>query len=231
MNLFPFSQEENIEPMINQGIGNEEYYKHYYLSRDWRSYRTLFSKIMAFSEPGPILDIGAGVGHVVEGALKWGFDCIGIEGSISAVEIAHQRCPNIPLVHHLLSETLPFADESFQTIIMNQVIEHLEPQVVNNTLSESYRILKKGGFLLITSPSKFNIAEKKEDSTHINMYSPSELARTLKENKFEKIQSFNSPLNFLGTNYIGQKIAVFIFKITRWDFLSATSNCIAYKAL
>ena len=52
---------------------------------------------------------------------------------------------------NLNTDTLDFEDESFDLIILAEVIEHLyDPDIV---LSECYRILKTNGCLLITTPN------------------------------------------------------------------------------
>src|SRR6266851_1002275 len=157
--------------MVNQGEGSQQYYEQYYSSRDWRFYRGILWDVIRYSEPGPILDVGAGTGFIVEGFLRWGIDCTGIEGSKEAVDIARKRFPQANLLQHFLSDPFPFPDQMFQTVIMNQVIEHLEPTVVENSVAESYRVLRPGGMLYVTSPSKFNQYERNADPTHINLCS------------------------------------------------------------
>ena len=73
--------------MTNIGVGDGNYFEKWYSNRDWRFYRPILSEVIFFSEPGPILDVGAGTGLFVEAALRWGIDCVGIEGSGEAVEI------------------------------------------------------------------------------------------------------------------------------------------------
>ena len=217
--------------MITRGIGTREYYEFYYLSRDWKFYRSILSAIIMYSQPGPILDLGAGTGFIVEGALRWGLDCEGIEGSIEAIKIAQERYPAIDIAQGTLSESLPFSDLTFQTVVMNQVIEHLEPEVAELSVSEAYRVLVPGGMLYVASPSRFNKREKKTDPTHINLYSPKELQRLLFSKGFRDIIPIDMPLNVLGNSYLGRGIMYCLFKLTFWDRLSASANCIAYKPI
>ena len=140
---------------MNSGIGPEGYFEKFYLSRDWRFYKGVLSRIVAMSEPGPILDLGAGCGYLVEASHRWGWECVGLEGSENAVKIARHRCPEIDIRQFLLSEPLPFERDYFSTVVMNQVIEHLEPSVANNCIAEAFRVLRPGGALIIFSPSRF----------------------------------------------------------------------------
>ena len=55
-------------------------------------------------------------------------------------------------------EQLPFKDDSFDCVAMTEVIEHiLEPERV---FVEIRRILKDGGYLLITHPNKYNLLDE-----------------------------------------------------------------------
>lgn len=215
--------------MVNKGIGDENYHTRYYSSRDWRSYRFILDLIMIYAEPGPILDVGSGCGFLVEGASRWGMSCSGLEGSQKAISIALERVPHLEIRHHLLSEKFPFQGGSFQTVVINEVIEHLEKEVGENVLEESFRVLRPGGLLLIFSPGKFNKKEKAADPTHINMYAPKELVGLLRKKGFVDIQSMNRPLPLLGRGTLGSLTMRSLFRLTAWDRLSETANCRAYK--
>ena len=57
-----------------------------------------------------------------------------------------------------IGEQLPFKDDSFDCVAMTEVIEHiLEPERV---FEEIRRILKDGGYLLITHPNKYNLLDE-----------------------------------------------------------------------
>ena len=214
---------------MNSGIGPEGYFEEFYLSRDWRFYKGMLSRIVATSEPGPILDLGAGCGYLVETIHRWGLECVGLEGSDNAVKIARQRCPEIDIRQFLLSEPLPFKCNYFSTVIMNQVIEHLEPSVANSCISEVFRVLRPGGALIVFSPSRFNKCEKLEDPTHIHMYSPGELRSFLSSKGLTGILPEDSPLPLLGNSRLGRFLMSVLFRVTRWERLSSSANCIAYK--
>lgn len=54
-----------------------------------------------------------------------------------------------------LHRPLPFADESFQVVILSEVLEHLEWH--GTVIREAGRILEKGGYLLFTTPNIFRL--------------------------------------------------------------------------
>lgn len=214
---------------MNYGVGPDGYFEKHYLSRDWRFYLGIVSLIIRTAEPGPILDLGAGVGYFVEACRRWGLRCTGLEGSKRAVEIARSRSPGLSIEEFLLSDALPFEADSFSAVLMNQVIEHLEQPIADHCVQESFRVLRPGGILVIFSPSKYNKAEKQNDPTHINMFSPKELRLLLESKGFRSLEPNDSPLPLLGRNRLGRLIMKAFFQIARHDRLSATANCIALK--
>ena len=217
--------------MKETGIGSEDYFATHYKDRDWKAYRQILAQIVEFSLPGPVLDLGAGVGLFVECAVRWGIECTGAEGAPSAIRIAGERCPGLPVVHHILGSPLPFEDGSFQTVVINQVIEHLTADDARRCLNEAHRVLRPGGMMLVTSPSRFNLPESLGDPTHILTYSPGELRNLLASCGFTGIIPMDSPLSLLGKSYFGRGMMLLFFKLTRWDRLSATANCMAYKPM
>ncbi len=215
--------------MTNLGIGPPGYHLKYYSDRDWRFYSNILGRIVAYSSPGPILDLGTGCGHLIEASSLWGIESTGLEGSMEAVELAKSRVPTLDIRHQLLSEPLPFPANSYQTVVMNQVIEHLEPSVARAILKESLRVLRPKGMIMITSPSSANKAELIADPTHINMMSPSELKQMLTGIGFERVIPFNSPLPILGKSRLARGLLYVLFRLLPFDGLSASSNAMAFK--
>lgn len=215
---------------MNRGIGDGNYFRQWYLNRDWRFYRSSLAAILEHAgEAGPILDVGAGLGYFVEAAQRWGLQCTGIEGSADAVAMGRERYPGLNVLLHRLSEPFPFPDASFAVVLFNQVIEHLEPEVGRHALREIHRVLRPKGMLWLTSPSRFNERERREDPTHINMYSPTELRQLLQQTGFAGITSFDEPLPVLGTTFAARRIVGKLFRLVPWDRVSASANARAFK--
>ena len=219
----------NNQVVQNSGIAYEGYYSEFYNERTWEQYTFLLTTVVSNSKPGVILDLGAGLGFFIEAATNWGFKCLGLEGSEEAVKLAKERNIKLNINHHLLSNELPYESKSIQTILINQVIEHLEPDVAKMAVTESFRVLNSGGMIYITSPCKYDKFQVEDDPTHINMYTPSELETLVKSAGFIKVKPMNYNLSFLGKSYIASKIAGIIFRYTKWDRISATANLIAFK--
>ncbi len=75
---------------------------------------------------------------------------------------------------------LPFADECFDFVISSHLIEHIEAK---KALEEWFRVLKKGGKLIIVTPDKRNWVHSPD---HLKEFSPQEFEELVK--KFGKIQ-------------------------------------------
>jgi SAM-dependent methyltransferase len=207
--------------------GSRAYYEEWYASRTWRDYVPLLTDVIRRSSPGPMLDVGAGPALLVEAATRWGLSCIGVETSAAALAIARSRGFRLPLVCQDVSEPLPFRGGSFQTVVLNQVFEHLEPPVGDRLLEECRRQLRPGGVLYLTTPSRFNRQERRDDPTHINLLSPSELRDLLHRAGFVDVRPFDVPLPLLGRGRVGMLLMTTALRLTGWQRISASANATA----
>ncbi|RJS78529.1 SAM-dependent methyltransferase [Methanophagales archaeon] len=72
---------------------------------------------------------------------------------------------------------LPFESESFDTILSTQVLEHVpEPK---RMLEEAYRVLKKGGYLILTAPMTWGLHEIPNDYYRYTKYGLKYLAESV----------------------------------------------------
>ena len=99
---------------------------------------------------GPILEAGCGLGQYVLLLRQHGYDVIGGDYSLEALQTHRDACAESPLVGLDLGR-LPLADGSLAAQISLGVIEHVAagPQEL---LPESYRTLAPGGTLLLGVP-------------------------------------------------------------------------------
>jgi glycosyltransferase involved in cell wall biosynthesis len=92
-----------------------------------------------------ILDIGTGNGEISS--------YIGETNTVFSVDIADTRQATNNFSFSLCNEALPFKDDSFDIIISNHVIEHVQDQ--NMHINEIKRTLKKNGVLYFATPNKW----------------------------------------------------------------------------
>lgn len=97
-----------------------------------------------------VLDCGAGDGsHYGTFLQSRGVHYIGLEYSEVAVQQANNR--GLDVRQHDLSKPLPFSDLTFDVVVSLEVLEHLfDPEFV---VKEIHRVLKKGGWALISVPN------------------------------------------------------------------------------
>jgi SAM-dependent methyltransferase len=99
---------------------------------------------------GRVLDVGAGAGDVVAALCARGMDAVGIEPNAAAVEAA--RAARVPVVQGTL-ETLGEPLHSFDTVILNQVIEHVPSP--EETLKRTHQLLRPGGRVVLFTPNPY----------------------------------------------------------------------------
>jgi SAM-dependent methyltransferase len=112
---------------------------------DWHAqpgyYRDVTRHFAADSE---LLDIGCGTAWLAEHFPNY----TGIDGSPDAVAIANERGHNAILGD--VDRPLPFADESFDAIVMKDLLEHVaDPAAL---MREAHRVLRPGGLVFASSP-------------------------------------------------------------------------------
>jgi ubiquinone/menaquinone biosynthesis C-methylase UbiE len=110
-----------------------------------------------------ILDLGSGVGNFVVACRKRGLRAFGVEpdrighgSSISSLQIAGKRLGSGAFAA-ASGEQLPFADATFDLVVLNQVIEHVQDQT--SVLSEALRVLKPRGAIYVACPNYLRFYE------------------------------------------------------------------------
>lgn len=98
-----------------------------------------------------ILDGGCAFGYATRFFAKHSKKVTGIDPNNEFVDIAKKRYPELKFKKAGL-EKIPCQDEEFDCVVINDVLEHVEDEEAS--LNEIYRVLKKGGSLIITTPHK-----------------------------------------------------------------------------
>lgn len=148
-----------------------------------------------------VLEIGCGAGNLLLQAAVPGSFPVALDLSMQALTFVRSRleeakattdAPRGFACTQAIGESLPLKDESFDCVLMSEVIEHLEaPQ---NSIREAVRVLRPGGWLLITTPNyrsfwplmewavdQLNMAPKMAGEQHISHFHPSSLKELLVE--------------------------------------------------
>ncbi len=116
---------------------------------------------LAAVTPGmAVLDVGCGRGEILRHCARLGADAYGIDYarvavsmSLNVIERTGQRQGKIA-VGQSDAKCLPFRDETFDRVLMFDVVEHLYPWELDQAIREVHRVLKPDGrFIVHTAPN------------------------------------------------------------------------------
>ncbi len=136
-----------------------DYYDYWYnqkqkkklLPREEKSLK-LISKLK-LSKKTKFLDIGCGNGKFLTAVKKiFNINCQGIEYSKQAIKICKEKKLNVKFRD--IEKKFPYKNNSFDIIYAGEIIEHLYNP--DNFLEKCYKILKKDGKIIITTPNLTN---------------------------------------------------------------------------
>lgn len=140
---------------------------------------------------GRILDIGCGVNpaflQTTAFSEKYGIDKA---GSLSCHTKFDEQL--ITFIHHDIEsgDPFPFYDEFCDVVTMLAVIEHISPNNLSKVIAELYRVLKRGGLLIITTPSHWTgfilngmsllrLISRQEVKDHKELYASDDIMKAL----------------------------------------------------
>jgi SAM-dependent methyltransferase len=130
---------------------NEDYAK--FLSGQDFGFFAKYADALKPSEPGArVLDVGCGVGQVVQRLQSAGFEAHGVDVSEPNVTRARQVCERCRVYD---GKKLPYDDGFFASAGALNVLEHVEePEAF---IAELVRVVKVGGRIVLSSPNFFRV--------------------------------------------------------------------------
>jgi len=101
-----------------------------------------------------VLDYGCGAGQIVAKLIKFGIDAYGCDIFYKGADYSAQvpLCFFGSIIKRMENGLIPFQSESFDFVVNNQVIEHIND--IDHALNEMHRVLKPGGQMLSLFPHK-----------------------------------------------------------------------------
>ena len=152
-----------------------------------------------------LLEIGCGAGNLLLQATVAGSYPVALDLSMQALTFVRSRLEEAKIsvdapmgfaCTQAIGESLPLTNNSFDCVVLSEVIEHLEtPQI---SIREAVRVLCPGGRLLITTPNyrsfwplmewtidRLNMAPKMAGEQHISRFHLSSLKKMLVDSGLE----------------------------------------------
>ena len=99
-----------------------------------------------------VLELGCGIGSIVNEMSELGCDAVGTDISNKAIEYGQKKYPGINLMVGV-GEKLDFEDDSFDVVMSFDVFEHIKE--IDEHLTEVSRVLTDGGCYLLQTPNKY----------------------------------------------------------------------------
>lgn len=152
---------------------------------------------------GKVLDIGAGIGEF----LDVYHDAIGVDLNEDCVSYCSSR--GLICVQGNIYD-LPFAEDSFDGVLLNNILEHLERP--DDAFLEVKRVLKHKGKLMIELPGRKGF---KHDRTHVRFWGKNDISDLLKERGFIIVKSkyFPVPFKAAGDLLTHNKLRIFALSL------------------
>jgi cyclopropane fatty-acyl-phospholipid synthase-like methyltransferase len=115
-----------------------------------------------------ILDVGCGRGEIIRHCMKLGIEAYGVDYAEVATlmtrdvvnqtmaESEEEQQMSVSRVYRSDAKRLPFPDNSFDRVLMFDVVEHLYPWELHEAMLEVRRVLKDDGrFIIHTAPNRW----------------------------------------------------------------------------
>lgn len=95
------------------------------------------------------LDLGCGCGLDSLNLHKLGFEVTSVDCSEEALEICKENAPEVKLIKHDISKSLPFSTEQFGIISANLSLHYFDNKTTHKILADIHRCLDNKGLLMV----------------------------------------------------------------------------------
>lgn len=127
---------------------------------DWR-FQWLKEMLKMSPKDAAVLDLGCGTGVWTRGLKSAGFEkVVGVDGDQEMLARALKKQDRIPY-HHAFANKLPFADESFDAIVINWAFDIFGHDT--QSIAEIRRVLKNDGVLMIGTTTVEGFSSKRRE--------------------------------------------------------------------
>ena len=135
--------------------------------------------IRRWTQPGLVLDVGAGTGRMLAELRGLGWQVAGVDGEAEAAAFCRRRGVAIALAD-LGAGQLPFASVRFDLVLALDVLEHLTDD--SAALKEMGRVTRPGGIILVSVPAYRRLYSYWDEMLgHFRRYTAGEMRALLSE--------------------------------------------------
>jgi 2-polyprenyl-3-methyl-5-hydroxy-6-metoxy-1,4-benzoquinol methylase len=171
-----------------------------------------------------ILDLGCGQGHITERMRQEFADAefSGLDYSVSAIDYATGHFPGIDFIVANAFEC-PYANGYFDVVVCNNLWEHVpDPLVLLKCIK---RILRLGGFLIVSTPSRYRLRNLVRvllgkpamlmSHQHVTEYTVGQLIEQLTYGGFRLLRCYSKPIPVYGWKVkLAKKLASWVLAAT-----------------
>ncbi len=182
-------------------------------------YGRLLSFVGELKPDARILDAGCGAGPALRYLKKRGFVPFGSDLIEYPLLQARQLLPDARLARCDSDRNLPYRQDSFDVILMSEVIEHVaSPEF---TLQEALRVLRPGGAVALTTPNLWDarrvyypalgkVWAGDADETHQTLFNPQTLSGVMEKAGFQRVRvrAGFKPVRWVSSKKLGFRTAL-----------------------
>lgn len=225
----------NVDLLIKNGKMANNYFSY----KSGIALLNFFNKMQRFNEKS-ILDYGCGPGHFINLLLTrfkpkvvYGFDL-----SDESIKICNERNATIQRYGGGRSGLeCKYESDMFDVILLIEVVEHVDDNTLSYIFQQCYRMLKKNGVLLISTPNKEVLEESIQvcpdcgcyfhSVQHVRNWSGSSLSKYLAKENFCDIKFYETTLFSDKTFFkkVLSKIVVFLMHILKMPQKNLIVRC------
>ena len=144
-----------------------------------------YKKAIEIFKNGKVLDIGCGEGYGTYMLNAAGIITIGVDKEKMIISEAQRRYGEYYKLANCLK--LPFKHDSFEGVACFELIEHLINTDQDKCFEEIFKVLKKGGWLILSTPN--NDAFQTNNPHHVKELSFSEVIKLVERKGFRIIET------------------------------------------
>ncbi len=154
---------------------------HWWFASRTRALNSIMRQFLPRTANFRLLDIGCGGGNMIHHLSEYG-QVTGLEIDGRPLKIARQR--GYEVVQLDATQPMPFGANRFDVVTAFDVIEHNQDDLA--ILADSWRVLKPGGYVIITVPAFMELWSHNDDlNAHVRRYTDWELRRKMAMSGFE----------------------------------------------